>query len=114
LLGSGPSARKRRLDWWHYPVLAISLLQCALYLIPQTRPGLLGAMCWILGSDPYLWLGIAGVLLLCGVLWSAWRRPFWNRWRVAGYLALLGLAASPLMFRIYPSSHDNAPSLVRF
>jgi murein DD-endopeptidase MepM/ murein hydrolase activator NlpD len=33
---------------------------------------------------------------------------------VGGYLAALALAASPHAFRTYPSSHDGAPSLIRF
>jgi hypothetical protein len=94
--------------------MVLLLLQSAFFLIPQTRPGLLGAVCWLFGSDRLLWLGIAGLLLICGLSWSVWRRPFWNRWRLAGYIALVGLAASPLVFRTYPSSHDQEPSLIRF
>jgi murein DD-endopeptidase MepM/ murein hydrolase activator NlpD len=33
---------------------------------------------------------------------------------MAGYVAALGLAVSPMAFRTYPSSHDDAPSQVRF
>jgi hypothetical protein len=112
--GSAPPDKERRLDWWIYVVLLLAVLQAALFLIPQTRPGLLGVVCWLFGSDRILWPGLAAVLLLCGLLWSAWNRPFWNRRRVAGYVALLALAASPLAFRTYPSSHDNDPSPIRF
>ncbi len=111
---AAPASPRRRPDWWLYAVLAFALLQSALFLVPQTRPGLPGVVCWLLGSDPVLWAGVAGVLLLCGVLWSAWRRPFWNRWRAAGYVAVLGLALSPQAFRTYPSSHDGEVSPVRF
>jgi murein DD-endopeptidase MepM/ murein hydrolase activator NlpD len=42
------------------------------------------------------------------------RPPFWNRWRATGYVVLLGLAASPLGFQIYPSSHDDDSSPLSF
>jgi hypothetical protein len=104
----------RRLDWWLYPVWGLAFLQTGFFLVPQTRPGLLGAVFWLLGMDRLLWLGLAALVLLCGFGWSLWRRPFWNRRRAAGFLALLALAASPLAFRTYPSSHDHAPSQARF
>lgn len=108
-------AQRSRFDWWIWFALALALIQGGLFLIPQTRPGgLLGLLCWDFGSSRLLWYGIASFLLICGILGSAWRRPFWNRWRVAGYVALLGLAVSPLVFQIYPSSHDHDSSSLRF
>jgi hypothetical protein len=101
-------------EWWHYVVGVLALFQIAFFLIPQTRPGLLGVMCWMFGSDRLLWLGIATLLLLGGLAWSVGHRPFWSWWRVGGYLAILGLAISPLAFRTYPSSYDDKPSAVRF
>jgi hypothetical protein len=108
-------AERFRLDWWIYLSLGLALVETALFLIPQTRPGgLLGALCWYFGSSRLLWPGITSIVLLCGILWSTWRRPFWNRWRIAGYVVLLGLAASPLAFQTYPSSHDHEFSPLRF
>ena len=104
----------RRLEWWHYLVCVLVLLQIAFFLIPQTRPGLLGAVCWMFGSDRLLWIGITALLLLCALAWSAWHRPFWSWYRVGGYLALLALAVSPRAFRTYPSSFDEKPSSVPF
>jgi len=93
----------------------LALLQGGHFLIPQTRPGgLLAVLCWYFGSSRLLWQGGSSVLLLCGIVWSTRRRPFWNRWRVGGYIALVGLAASPLAFQIYPSSHDHESSPLRF
>jgi hypothetical protein len=105
---------RARLNWWHYLGFALLLIQVSLFAIPQTRPGLFGAVCWYSGSDRVIWLGVAGLLFLCAILWSAWQRPFWTRWRVGGYAMLVALACSPLAFRAYPSSYDDAPSQVRF
>jgi hypothetical protein len=104
----------RHLEWWHYVVCLLVLFQIGFFLIPQTRPGLLGAVCWLFGSDRVLWTGISVLLLLCGLAWSVWHRPFWTWWRAGGYLAIIALAISPLAFRTYPSSFDDKPSSVRF
>jgi hypothetical protein len=106
--------QRPRPDWWVLLAMAMALLQGALFLIPQTHFGLLGVVCWLLGCSRPLWLGMASILLLCGILWSAWHLPFWNRWRLAGYLAVLVLAPSPLAFQAYPSSHDHRPSQLQF
>jgi hypothetical protein len=38
----------KRLDWWLYPVWGLAILQAAFFLVPQTRPGLLGAVCCLI------------------------------------------------------------------
>ncbi len=105
---------KPRPEWWHYLTFAFLLLQIALFLIPQTRPGGLGLGCWLIGSDRIIWWGIAFLLVLCATGWSVWHRPVWNWWRVAGLGMILLLAASPFVFRVYPSSYDDRPSQIRF
>lgn len=105
---------KPRPEWWHYLAIAFVLLQIALFLIPQTRPGKLGMVCWLIGSDRLIWWGIAFLLLLCAMGWSVWYRPVWNWWRVVGLAVILLLAASPFFFRVYPSSYDEQPSEIRF
>jgi murein DD-endopeptidase MepM/ murein hydrolase activator NlpD len=47
-------------------------------------------------------------------LWSLFRRPFWNRWRLLGLVLILGVALFPVAFRAYPSSHAGEVSEVPF
>ena len=107
-------AQRPRLEWCIFLAVGLALLQGALFLIPQIHLGLLGVVCWLLGSSRILWLVMASILLLCIFLWSALHLPFWNRWRLAGYLLVLGLVFSPLAFQTYPSSHDHRPSQLQF
>jgi murein DD-endopeptidase MepM/ murein hydrolase activator NlpD len=102
-----------RIDWWVYGAAALALIQCALFAVPHTRPGgFIGITCWYLGLGLMPWL--AGLLAICGLIRSAWRRPFWRQWRVVGFLGLTAIAASSFGFRVYPSSHDGVPSRVAF
>jgi len=105
---------KLRLEWWHYVALALLALQAVFFVVPQLRPGKPGLVCWLFGSDRMLWLGITGLLVLSGLAWSLWHRPFWSAGRIAGFALLFVLALSPLVFRVYPSSYDDAPSQVPF
>ncbi|HEX5105672.1 MAG TPA: M23 family metallopeptidase [Pirellulaceae bacterium] len=89
-------------------------VQIILYVLPHLRPGPVGWLCWMIGSDGLLWLGLAGIFLLVALAFSLWRRPLLNRWRVLGLAAIFALAGSTFMFRVYPSSHDGTPSAVHF
>lgn len=105
---------KPRLEWWHWVALAFLALQAAFYIVPHLRPSKAGLVCWLFGSDRLLWLGVAGVLAVFAFGWSVTHRPFWTGWRACGFALLVLLAFSPRVFRVYPSSHDKAPSPVRF
>ena len=105
---------RARLEWWHYVAIAFLFLQITLFLIPQTRPGEFGRICWLLGANRLIWRGIAFLFLLCVVGWSAWHRPLWNWWRLAGVAIISLLAISPFVFRVYPSSYDDRPSEIHF
>jgi hypothetical protein len=94
--------------------IAFVVLQIALAAVPRLRPGKAGMVCWYIGSEGILWWGVAVVLLACALIRSAWRRPFWDRWRVGGYAMIAVLALAPLTYRAYPSSHAGSPSRVRF
>jgi len=107
--------RTPRLEWWTLLALLCALVEGALFVVPQTRPGgLLPVLCWYFGRSRLLWLTIAASVAIAGFCWSARRPPFLNRWRVTGYLVLSALAACPLGFQVYPSSHDRTPSSIAF
>ncbi|MDZ4688358.1 MAG: peptidoglycan DD-metalloendopeptidase family protein [Planctomycetaceae bacterium] len=105
---------RRRPDYWPYVVLTFLVLQGMLYVIPHQRPGLAGAVCWLLGSDSGLWLIVTAGLALIALVACLRRRPVWNRWRAVGFAGLAALVLSPMAFRVYPSSHENRPSQVPF
>jgi len=111
-----PPSRPRRLrpDLWLYFVALLLAVQVALYLVPHVYPGPLGWVCWIIGSDPSLWLVVAAGMLVIALVWAIWKPPFVNRWRVIGLVAIAALVGSTAMFRVYPSSYDKRPSSVRF
>jgi hypothetical protein len=97
-----------------YFVALLLALQISMYLVAHTRPGLLGAAFWMIGADRALWLITGALFLLVALVFSLWRRPFWNKWRAIGVGAIVALMASTFMYRVYPSSHDERPSEVRF
>ncbi len=112
---SQPSKPRRRgPDWWVWAAAFFLLVQVALYAIPHTRPGVLGAWLWSFGGDPILWMPLAAILAALGFVWALIRRPFLTGWRVVGAVLLIALAVSPNAFRVYPSSHEGRPSEVRF
>ena len=93
---------------------ALLALQLVLYTVPHVLPGPWGWLCWMIGSDFLLWFGLMVIFLFVAVAFSLWRRPFWNRWRLIGVAAIFALVASTFLFRVYPSSHADEPSEVRF
>jgi murein DD-endopeptidase MepM/ murein hydrolase activator NlpD len=101
-------------DWWFWVAAFLLLVQVALFIVPHVAPGPLGAVCWMLGVDGACWRIAALVLLVLAAGWSFFRRPFWNRWRVAGLIMIVAIALAPLAFRHYPSSHTGEVSEVRF
>ena len=89
-------------------------MQVTLYIVPHLWPGPLGWVCWVIGSDPSLWIVVAAGLVVIAIVWAFWKPPLVNRWRVLGLVAIAALVASTAMFRVYPSSYDSRPSSVRF
>jgi murein DD-endopeptidase MepM/ murein hydrolase activator NlpD len=104
--------RDRRRDVWPLVAFGLAGVGVVLRAVPELRPGALGVVCWELGREVMPW--VAWVGLSFGAGWSLARRPFWTRRRAAGFALLLGLAFSAGWYRVYPSSHDGAPSRVAF
>src|SRR3989304_4162393 len=110
---------RHKVDGWVKFVVVLAVFQVACFVVPQVRPGTAGMILWYFLIDSVVWLGLAGIVLIYGLIRSAFRRPFWTRWRAAGFLALPALLVLPLSFSVYPafaypSSHDRSPSAVRF
>lgn len=109
-----PRRKRYGLEWWHVPVFLLVPLQIFLFIVPRTRPGLVGVVCWYLGGDPILWTGFAIFWTLIGLIVCNYRRPFRTPWRIAAFSFLTFLAVAPFAYRTYPSSHDGRPSTVAF
>jgi hypothetical protein len=99
-------------EWWLVAVALLGVLHLALFVTLQARPGPMAIGLWRWGP-PALMLATAA--LLTRVLVSALRtRQVWNWRRAAGLTGLCLLVAGAGLYRTYPSSHDDAPSSVRF
>jgi hypothetical protein len=99
-------------DAWLRAALAVATLQAALLGIVHARPGLTAVVLWYVG--PVL-VGLAAAALLALALARSWRqREVPDRRTLAGFGVLALVVASLAFFRVYPSSHDNRPSGVRF
>lgn len=99
-------------DWWIYGVPPLAFLHLLLFVMLHARPGRLGVVLWRWGPSALAVLSSA--LLFAALLSAVWNRRTWNGWRLAGYLGLSLLVGSLGFYRTYPSSHDRAPSRVRF
>ncbi len=109
-----PRYKRYGLEWWHVPVFLLIPVQVFLYAVVQSRPGLVGVLCWYLGSDPLLWTGFAIFWAMIGLIVSNYRRPFRTPWRIATFAGLAVLGLAPSVYRTYPSSYDGSPSTVDF
>jgi murein DD-endopeptidase MepM/ murein hydrolase activator NlpD len=99
-------------DWWIWGVPPLAVAHLAVYLVLQSRPGRIGPEFWRWGPPG---LAVAAGALLLAALWSAvWNRRTWSVPRLAGYLGLIALVVAIARYQEYPSSHDGAPSRVRF
>lgn len=99
-------------DWWIRGVVPLALLHLALFVTLQARPGRVAIALWNWG--PPVLVALASLLLVCALVTALWNRQTWS-WRRAGALAgLSALVATMTLYRTFPSSHDEAPSLVDF
>jgi hypothetical protein len=115
-----PTSRPR-FEWWVRIAAGATVVLVSCLAVPYLSPGPVGAVLWYIGLDGILWPGLAVILLLCGLVRSIRRRPFWTRWRVVGFVSVLLLFVVPFYAQIfsiffipYPTSHADSPSEVRF
>ena len=105
--------QKNRIDWWIYSIPVLLILTLSFYLIVHSRPGgLTGIMIFYLAP---LLIGFLSILfLIIGIIRSFRKRPFFTRWRIAGFAVLILLCFSGSIYTSYPSSYDDKPSKVQF
>jgi murein DD-endopeptidase MepM/ murein hydrolase activator NlpD len=99
-------------DSWMRAALALAILHGAVLAIVQARSGLLAVVLWYV--EPPLVALAAAMLLAFALIRSRRRRDSPTRAQLVGYLTLFLLIGSLAAFRVYPSSHDDRPSDVRF
>jgi hypothetical protein len=90
----------------------LAALHVSLALALHRRFGVPGVVLWYIG--PSLLAALAALVLLLALISAIRRRQTWSRTRVITLTTLSVLAVAPAFYRVYPSSHDNHPSRVRF
>lgn len=99
-------------DWWVAASPVVGLLDLALYLVLQARPGPTAIALWTWG--PPVIVATAAALLAAALL-SAYRtRLTWSWRRMAGLAGICAIIATSGVYQTYPSSHDDQPSRVVF
>ncbi len=102
-------------DSWYYIAIFILTFQIFLFIIPNLRfGGMLAITCWLIGLNKYIWITISILLLISTIIYSINYPPFFNLWRVSGYLIILLISIFPFFFQTYPSSYDKTPSKIKF
>jgi len=99
-------------DWWVAALPVVGLVDLALYMTLQSRPGVLALRLWP-WAPPTLIVGMA--TLLVGALLSARRlRRVWTWYRGLAFVGACALVLTSGVYQTYPSSHDGQPSTVPF
>jgi peptidase M23-like protein len=99
-------------DWWLFALPIVAILDLALYLTLQSRPGQRALAIWTWAPSAII---LATACLLVGALLSAWRSGrTWTWLRGLGFAGVCMLVFSSGVYQVYPSSHDNRPSDVSF
>ena len=97
---------------WVAGVLPLGALHAALFAVLQSRPGAVGPFLWTWGPGAVI---ASAALLLAGALASAvFGGASWTVSRALGLLGLIAIVGTTGVYRVYPSSHDGAPSTVEF
>lgn len=108
---------KRHIEWWVWVAGGLIAVRAAFLAIPYaTHGGEAGMFFWSFGIESVFWNWPTLFVTLVALVIAVRRRPFWTRPRVVGAILLaIGAVAgrfAPLC--VYPSSHDDSPSQVRF
>lgn len=99
-------------DRWWRATLALAVADGAFFAVVAARPGLPAVLLWYV-APPALVLAAASLLLVA--LIRSWRsRAMPGQRLLAGLVVLALVIATLATFRMFPSSHDERPSHVRF
>jgi hypothetical protein len=104
--------KKQKTDWWIWTVPILLLFTLLFYFIVQSRLGIVSVILFYL--SPLVIGGLAVIFLIIGFIISIIRRPFFTKWRIAGFAGLTLLCFSGILYDVYPSSYDDKPSKVQF
>src|SRR5437879_6197251 len=99
-------------EGWIYFAYILAFLQFLIFLLLRARLGFINIFIWIFG--PFSLLLISSVIFIVGII-SLFKRPFLSRQRGFGFLSLIAvIVISQFVYQVYPSSHDNEISSVKF
>lgn len=102
----------KKIEAWMWGVPILVVLTLTFYFVIQSRPGIIGVVLFYLGSSIVAFLSI--IFLIWGLISSLKHRPFFNRFRIAGFILFLLLCSTDFLYSAYPSSFDDKPSKVSF
>lgn len=102
----------KKIETWMWGVPILIAITISLYAVLQSRPGIMGVGIFYLGPSFVALLAI--IFLIWGIISSFRNRPFFNRFRIIGFVFLLALCFTDFLYQVYPSSYDDKPSKTNF
>lgn len=106
-------APKQKIDWWIYTIPILFILTIIFYILVQSRIGGVGGII-IFWLAPLTISFFSILFLIIGIIRSAIKRPFVTKWRLLGFLGLIALCFTHIIYGKYPSYYDDKPSKVKF
>lgn len=104
---------KQKIDWWVYTVPALVVLTLIQYaLVHMSQSGVLRITLFYLA--PLITAVLAIIFLIFAVIRSFIKRPFFNKWRIGGFIGLLLLCFTGFLYHAFPSQYDDKPSKIAF
>ncbi len=104
---------KIKIDWWIYSIPIIFILAWRFHFIIYSRSSHIKTVALFYGG-PYIITFLCIVFLMFGIIRSFRKRPFFNYWRIVGFLALSCLCFSGQLYHEFPSFYDDKPSKIAF